>query len=238
MRTTLLIFLCIASPLLAYETIVESDEARYNGELITLTGHVAVENTMGRVIADLAILKKDPEHRTKIDFPWIELKRNVQLNLSEGGALKCETLFLDYTTMSAMIEGQPQVIYSDTLGEVYADRARIDYQEINGSLEATKVTLYDNVRLVNRGSAEKPASQYALADIVYYFPPSQEMILEGKQNRVLFFDMLRDIQLSARSVQAKRDLVTKKESVQGIGDVRFVFGPDELDKIKTRFQVK
>lgn len=238
MRTLFIIFLFIACPLIAYETVVESDEARYNGELITLTGHVAVENTLGRVVADLAILKKDPEHRTKIDFPWIELKSNVQLNLSEGGILKCETLFLDYTAMSATIEGKPQVTYCDTLGEVYADRARIDYQEINGTLEATKVTLYDNVRLVNRGSVEKPTSQYALADIVYYFPPSQEMILEGKQNRVLFFDMLRDIQLSARRVQAQRDPVTQKESVQGIGDVRFVFGPDELDKIKTRFQAK
>lgn len=238
MRTFIFLFLCMTSPLIAFETVVASDEASYNGELIILTGHVVVENTMGRVIADLAILKKDPEHLTKIDFPWIELKSNVQLNFSKGGTLKCETLFLDYTAMCALIEGKPQVTYCDILGEVYADRARIDYQEINGSLEATTVTLYENVRLVNRGSIEKPASQYALADLVYYFPPSQETILEGKQNRVLFFDMLRDIQLSARHVQAKRDPLTQKESVQGIGDVRFVFGPDELDKIKTRFQVK
>lgn len=238
MKRLLLIFALLASPLIAYETVVESDEARYDGEWITLTGHVAVENTMGRVTAELAVLQKDPEQRTKIDFPWIELKRQVCLTLTEGGTLRCENLFLDYTTMSALIEGNPQVTYSDSMGEVYADHARIDYREVDGSLEATKVTLYDNVRLVNMGSAEKPASQYALADIVYYFPPEQVMVLESKQNRVLFYDTLRDIQLSARSVRAQRDLITKKESVQGIGDVRFVFGPDELDKIKTRFQVK
>jgi lipopolysaccharide export system protein LptA len=228
---------CEKTELAACETMVESDEARYNGELITLSGHVVVENTMGRITADLAILKKDPEKRTKIDFPWIELKHHVLLTLADGGILNCATLFLDYTTMSAWIGGDPQVIYSDALGrQVFADRAHIDYQEVNGTLEATRVTLYDNVRLVNLGSVEKPTSQYALADEVTYFPPEQRMVLEGRQNRVLFYDTLRDVQLSARSVCAQKDRVTQKESVQGIGDVRFVFGPDELEKIKTRFK--
>ena len=35
----------------AYETIVESDEAHYNGEIITLTGNVCVQNAMGKVTA-------------------------------------------------------------------------------------------------------------------------------------------------------------------------------------------
>lgn len=237
MKAILITLLLLASPLMAYETVVESDEARYNGEKITLTGHVSVANAMGKVVADLAILKKDAQHLTKIDFPWIELHHHVQLNLSKGGILTCETLFLDYTTLSALIEGSPQVVYHDTLGEVYADRARVDYQEKNGSLEATQVTLYDNVRLVNKGSVDKPASQYALADIVYYFPPEQRMILETIHNRVLFFDQLRGVQLSAGHVQAQRDPQTQKESIQGKGNVRFVFGPEELDKIKNRFQL-
>jgi hypothetical protein len=227
----------LTSPLLSFETIVESEEAHYDGECITLIGNVHVENAMGTVCSEMAVLKKDPNHLTKIDFPWIELKSKIVLSLSEGGLLHCENLFLDYTNMTALIEGKPQVIYTDSIGEVYADRAQIDYRETDGTVEAVKVTLYDHVRLINMGTEEKPASQYALADIVYYFPPERTMILEGKQNRVLFYDTLRDIQLSARTVRAQRDVITKKESVQGLGDVRFVFGPDELNKIKTRFKI-
>jgi len=228
-------FLSFPFCLPAFETVVESDEVHYNGEWITLTGHVAVENTMGRVTAETATLKKDAQKTTKIDFPWIELKHAVCLTLADGGLLQCDSVFLDYTQMTSFFYGKPQVTYKGTLGEIYADRAQVDYQEIEGKLEATKVTLFDNVRLVNMGSEEKPAFQYALADEVYYFPQEQVTVLESKQSKVLFYDKLRDMQLSARTVRAHRDPVTHKESVQGVGDVRFVFGPEELEKIKQRF---
>lgn len=232
-KIAVLLFLCMASLLVAQETVVESDEAHYNGELITLTGNVSVQNAMGRVTAKLAILKKDEEQQTKIDFPWIELQQNVCLTLPQGGILQCDSLFFDYTQMTSFFVGAPELVYTDTFGEIHASKAKIDYKEVQGTLEATKVTLYENVRLVNLGSVEKPASQYALADEVCYYPQEQLTILEGKNSRVLFYDQLRDMQLSARSVRAQKDPVTKNETVQGIGDVRFVFGPEELEKIKT-----
>ncbi|HEY4832459.1 MAG TPA: hypothetical protein VIH61_07880 [Waddliaceae bacterium] len=220
---------------MGFETVVESDEAHYDGELITLKGNVSVENAIGKVTAKLAILKKDPENKTKIDFPWIELKQNVSLQLSDGGIVHCDSLFFDYTQMTSFFLGCPQVTYSDSMGEIYADRAQIDYQEISGTLEATKISLFNNVRLVNLGTTEKLAIQYALADEVYYYPQEKLMILEGKNSRVLFYDKQHDMQLSARSVRAHRDPITKKQTVQGMGDVRFIFGPEELDKIKQHF---
>jgi lipopolysaccharide export system protein LptA len=238
MRKLWLMLLFFPFCLYGYETVVESDEVHYNGELITLTGNVAVENAMGKVTAKLAILRKDPEKKTKIDLPWIELKQNVCLTLAEGGILRCDSLSLDYIQMTSFFYGTPQVIYSGSMGEIYADKAQVDYKEENSSLKATKITLSDNVRLVNIGTSEKPASQYALADEVYYFPEEQLTILEGKKNRVLFYDKQRDLQLSARTVRAQRDPVTKKETVQGVGDVRFVFGPDEIEKIKQRFEIR
>ncbi len=62
-------------------------------------------------------------------------------------------------------------------------------------------------------------------------------ILEGKNNRVLFYDQLKEVQLSAQTVRAQRDPTTKQERMQGVGDVRFVFGQEELAKIKTRFKI-
>lgn len=238
MRKILWLLLFFPYCLFGYETVVESDEVHYNGELITLTGKVSVENAMGKVTAKMASIKKDAERKTTIDFPWIELKQNVCLTLTEGGVLRCDSLFLDYTQMTSFFFGSPQVTYTDSFGEIYADRAQVDYREVDGSLEATKVTLSDNVRLVNIGTSEKPASQYALADVVYYFPQEQLAILEGKRTQVLFYDKLRDMQLSAQSVRAQRDPITKKETIQGVGDVRFIFGPEELEKIKQRFPIK
>lgn len=235
MRKLILCLFFLPLCLSAYETVVESDEVHYNGELITLTGNVSVSNAMGKVTAECAILKKDEEKQTKIDFPWIEIKHNVCLTLANGGILRCESLFLDYTQMTSFFYGAPQVTYTDTLGEIYADKAQVDYREINGSLEATKITLSENVRLVNLST---DAAQYALADEVSYFPEKQLAVLEGKQSKVLFYDQERGMQLSARTVHAQKDPVTQKETIQGIGDVRFVFGPEELAKIKQRFQLR
>jgi hypothetical protein len=237
-KKLLMLLMLLTLHLSAFETIVESEDVHYNGECITLIGRVSVENSMGKLTAERAILKKDENKQTKIDFPWIELKHSVCLTLADGGTLQCDSVFLDYTQMTGFLYGCPQLIYKGDLGEIYADRAQVDYQEIDGKLEATKVTLYENVHLVNMGSEEKPGSQYALADEVTFFPQEQLTILESKNGKVLFYDKQRDMQLSARKVRAQRDPLTKKESVQGIGDVRFVFGPEELEKIKQRFPGK
>jgi lipopolysaccharide export system protein LptA len=215
------------------KTSVESEEAHYNGELITLKGSVSISNAIGRVRAELATLKRDVEKKTKIDFPWIELKESVTLQLNEGGTVGCDSLSLDYTQMSGIFTGNPQVTYSDLFVEVRADKAQIDFREIDGTLEVIKVSLFDNVQLSHFGTAEKPTSQYALADEVEYYPQEKLALLTGKKDRVLFYDSQRDVQLSARSIRAQRDPTTKKESIQGIGDVRLTFGVEELEKIKT-----
>lgn len=234
-----LLFLMIALPCLLRgeeETVVESKTAHYDGEKITLTGDVSVENAMGRLTAQQAILRRDEMRRTKIDFPWIELSTDVALTLSNGSTVHCQNMSLDYTEMSCLLFGNPQVIYKTEGKEVFADQARIDYEEREGSIKPTKITLTEHVRLVNHGSKEEPSDQYALADCLIYFPDAGFMVLESKTNRVLFYDKERGMQLSARTVHAKRDPLTLKESIQGLGDVRFVFGPEELRKLTDRFQ--
>ncbi len=216
----------------AEETVVESNEAHYNGHMITLTGNVIVENAMGRVTAEKAVLTRDEAGSTRIDFPWIELIQAVTLTLPNGNHLNCDRVFLDYTKMTSHFTGSPQVAYSDERGEVWADEAFVDYVETEGSIKPTKVRLVDNVKLVYSES-----NQYALADLVVYYPDEQLTVLEGKDGkRVLFFDRERDMQLSARQVRASRNPETGKDSVKGVGDVRFVFGQDELSKIKDRFK--
>jgi hypothetical protein len=118
MKMLLWILVFLPFHLVAFETFVESDEVHYNGETITLIGKVVVENAMGKVTAQQALLKKDEEKKTKIDFPWIELKNQVTLTLAKGGVLKCESVFLDYTQMTSFFYGTPQVVFKHSFGEI------------------------------------------------------------------------------------------------------------------------
>lgn len=215
----------------ANETVVESNEAHYNGQTITLIGDVIVENAMGRVSAKKAVLRRDAAGITKIDFPWIELISAVTLTLPNGNYLNCEYVFLDYTKMTSHCTGNPQIAYSDERTEVWADEAYVDYIEAEGSIQPVKVRLVNNVSLINL-----QCDQYALAERVTYYPKEQLMVLEGKENRVLFFDKQQNMQISAHTVRAKRNLETHKDSIQTVGNVRFMFGPEELCKLKERFQ--
>lgn len=226
-------FFLLPIALFSDETVVESNEAYYDGAKITLVGNVMLENAMGKVACQTAILTRDESGMTKFDFPWIELKSGVTLTLADESCLNCEQVALDYTKMTSLFTGMPQVTYTNTSGKVLADSATVDYAESNkGSLQATRVTLMRNVRLIYLES-----DQYALADLVTYYPEKKLMVMEGRENnRVLFFDKKRNMQLSAHTIHAERNVVTGKDSVQGVGDVRFIFGEEELTKLKERFQ--
>lgn len=225
------LWLLLFSPLWAEPTSVESEAAHYDGSTITLKGHVHVQNEMGELFAEKAILTKDEEKRTSVDFPWIELVHSVHFLLKKGQQLDCSRAWLDYTKKTSLIQGDPQLHFFDEHGEVFANSGIIDYVEDGKKLKPTKVTLVGDVKMVNE---EK--GQYALADTVEYFPDDEFMILKADpQKRVLFYDKKRSVELAAKEVHAKRD-EEKRESVQGIGNVRFLFGAEELDKLQKNFR--
>ncbi len=56
-----------------------------NGELITLLGNVSIEHAMGTITAQKAILRRDAEKTTKLDFPWIEIDSHVLCTFAQGG---------------------------------------------------------------------------------------------------------------------------------------------------------
>ncbi len=228
----ILYFLLFSLSLCAHEkTYVESDEAHYDGAKIILEGNVFVKNGMGTIHADKATLIRDETGQTSIDFPWVELSDHVILTLTEGGYLSCAFLFLDHPQLTAHFQGAPLVTYIDTCGEVSAEHVQIDYIQKEQKVTPVKITLTGSVCLSRMDENE----QYALAEKVEYFPEHERMIFTGTKERVLFFDKKRDIQLSAFSVIAEKNPETKRESVRGVGDVRFVLGQEELIQLKERF---
>lgn len=142
-----------------------------------------------------------------------------------------------------VVDGR-QVYFQDYLGEIYADRAVLDYEQLPDSqtLSPTKVTLEGHVHILNRSSVNPHESesflQYALADKVEFFPQKSEMLLTSAEDgRVLFFDKGNNLQISAPGIKIRRDKKIQKESIQGIGDVRFSFVDKELEKLKKHFSL-
>ncbi len=133
-----------------------------------------------------------------------------------------------------------QVHFSDSMGDIFADDVVILYQEINKKMFPTKLLLKGNVWLLSRTSIDKDdpgkIMQMAMADRVEYDIASKEMLcFADTKKRVLFFDKSNNLQISAPSVKAKRDPNTQKDSIQGMGDVRFSFIENEFDQMKKRF---
>jgi hypothetical protein len=140
-------------------------------------------------------------------------------------------------------EGQ-QIHFSSSMGDVYANKAIIYYEEIEKNLEPVQIVLKGNVWLLGRSVADKddPGQflKFAIADNLEYDVKKKEMLFKAdNKKRVLFFDKPNNLQISAPSIQLKRDPETQKDSVKGIGDVRFSFIEKEFDRLKKRFdQIK
>lgn len=142
--------------------------------------------------------------------------------------------------------GQPdekrQVYIEDLMGDMYADSVRICYHWEGSRIEPEKIILEGNVKLLNRfdGHVDESGSilHYALADIVEFSPKQNEMSLGCSDgNRVLFFDKVNNIQMSAPSLKVRQDTASGKEMIQGEGDVRFTFIEKEIAQLKQRFKL-
>jgi lipopolysaccharide export system protein LptA len=144
---------------------------------------------------------------------------------------------------SEHMEENRQVYIEDVLGEMYADRVKMSYTWENQQLVPDEIMLEGHVHLMNRfdGHPEESGSilHYALADHVDYLPKQQEMTLAGVNgNRVLFFDKVNNVQMSAPSLKVRHDSSTQKDSIQGLGDVRFTFIEKELEQLKEHFRLE
>lgn len=138
-----------------------------------------------------------------------------------------------------------QVTFNDSLGEMQADKLKMSYRFQNGKIIPVKLKLEGNVSLLDRKNDrtapfDRPQIlHYALADCVDYDPQTKEVLFSGsKKKRVLFYDKENNLQVSAPKLKVKRDQATKKESVQGIGDVRFSFLEREFEQLRERFNLK
>lgn len=161
-------------------------------------------------------------------------------------------LTIDHRHLQAILQSHPdsqgqiaqnrQVYFEDIMGDIYADCMQLHYETAQHRLIPSKITMTGHVKIYNRfdGHVQESSSvlQYALADIVEYYPKSKEMILTGQNGqRVLFYDKVNNVQMSAPTLKIKRDQEHPTGLIQGSGDVRFTFFDKEFNQLRQHFEV-
>ena len=164
---------------------------------------------------------------------------NTKSTLTSFGALVLDNKLKQIKLSSPdNIEGK-QVHFQDTKGDIYADEAKLFYTTDKGTFTPIKITLSGNVSIYNNilpNKDGKKISQYVLADQVEFFPATREILFKANQgHRVLLFDDVNKLEVSAPSLKMIRDGTTGKDSIKGVGDVRFRLIERELNQLRQKF---
>jgi lipopolysaccharide export system protein LptA len=228
-------------------------------QMLLLSENVQVsQKGLGTLVTDQEVRIYQHMHNGKKEIKSIFSQADTELTHWDEDKklthkLKCfGPLMVDHEHMHVVLkspsdaQGQipedKQVYFEDILGDVFADQMDIFYEWNNQSFHPTKLKMTGHVKILNRfdGHVQESGSvlQYVLADAVEYFPGSKEMILSSQNGRrVLLFDQVNHLQMSAPSLRIKRDDATQKDSIQGIGDVRFTFIEKEKERFKQSFNL-
>lgn len=237
----------------------ESDDLKWDDQLkvLTFVGNIKIDQkSYGELLGEDEVRLyyteengkkkiKEVESLGETVIAHIDDDKKLIHTLTSYGKTTVDHLLLTTTIESPLdsngnvIEGT-QIYFHDVLGEIYADKAVLDYKETDGLVTLEKLTLKGNVRILNRSNVNPEESeaflQYALTDIAEFYPATSELLMTAEDNaRVLFYDKANNLSVSATGVKIKRNAMTKKESIQGIGDARFSLVDHELDKLKTHF---
>lgn len=140
----------------------------------------------------------------------------------------------DSPAQDGTILKENQVHYEDDSLSFYADKAFCEYAEEEGAMSPTSFTLKGNVRLFSKDIHNK--ASYGIADRLQYAPETHTLVLTAAPGkRVLFWDEVNKMSLSAKEIHILQNPETKERTVQGIGNLKMMFDPAEHALFKQLF---
>lgn len=222
-------------------------KASWNESENTLTlenGVVFEEKSYGQLLAEGPVKFYRNEEK-KIERICCEgeaaLKRQESFNLHN--ITLNGILIIDPENRMMIMESFPgnRISYDNPKGTILANKAQLNYEMQGKEIAFVKLILDGDIQIINRFAPSEELqdkyAQYLLADHGEYLIASEELTLSGVEGgRVLLYDKINQLQVSAPGIKIVRDKAVRKESIQGIGDVRFLFIDHELEKLKKRFQ--
>lgn len=146
---------------------------------------------------------------------------------------------IDYAAKTAVMEKSPvkgkQILIKDSLGKIFADKFKATFKEQDQKLLFSEIHLDGHVKMHNGLSDSKVnglLDQYIISDHAVYSPQTKAVYLEARKGkRVLLYDRVNNLKISAGAMKLQRDVNTQKDEIQGIGDVRFTLVEREQKEI-------
>lgn len=151
-------------------------------------------------------------------------------------------LYIDQNKLQAWIESpqdqeghiQNQLYYKTEDLNVFSDSAQLDYININQHVKPSSIILKEHVRLFSK-DPNKPV-QLAIADKMSYSLDTHSIILSAHLGKkVLFWDALQELRISAPEVHIITDCLTQEKVIKGIGKVQFAFSKEEQTQFNQHF---
>lgn len=225
------------------ETTFYADSLTWNidTQQLLFKDNVHVEqNEFGTFDAtDQILIQQDAQRQLRI----LIATGDLVLKLPRERTLTCHgTLIIDHMKRTLELTGTP-LTFCDPHGEIQADQATFTYAfDHEQHPEIVKITLSQNVKIADFATVNKVKSDmclhYILTDHATLDPSTQTVVLTADPGkRTLLFDKVNNIQASAPGLTVTRNKATQKETIQGIGDVRFNFSENELNRLKQQFEM-
>lgn len=146
-------------------------------------------------------------------------------------ALTKETIIMESPLFEGKVREADQIHLEDERGDLFADRAELDYEEKKGKWIPKKLLFFGNVRMIYR-------EQYALADIAEVDFATETLYLRSlEREQVLFYDKLNQMQGAAKAMKLYIDPATRKVKIEAIGKMRVRLNETELAEIKKRMML-
>lgn len=207
-------------------------------QTLTLLGDISVsDDGIGELHCEDEIELRQKQEGEKWILSSMVAKGKTELTYELSADFKhlliCYGLLrLDQEQLTVTLESpqnRPIEYFHDKM-KLCSDNAQLSYGNNNERISAEKLHLSGNVQL----KIEEDGSRCATADQFTYLPQEEKMILTSKDGKnVLFWDKEQDLSISAREVHIAR--ADQKETIKGVGNVRFAFSTAENDLLKKLF---
>jgi hypothetical protein len=196
------------------------------------------------------IFQKENNGNKEIQF--IEAKKETVITFVDNQKgyshyLNCYgPLKMDYETQQILMNSSQmenkQVHFSNLMGDIFADSAILTYQKEGSRFVPLSLYMQGSVKVINRFNGHEKESglelQNILADTITYFFEKKEMHLSSHSpNRVLLFDRINNMQMSAPAFIVTHD-ESYRPTVKGVGKTRLKFAERELQQMKYYFNLK
>jgi hypothetical protein len=201
---------------------------------LTTTGEIELVQTGDKKGSFLKTIRSKGETTMRYDDKDGETEHTLVCH----GPFNLDRQRLVATLESPEVEGSVpeslQIFYQTQAIAVFADKARLEYAKVDGSVQPVALSLSGHIRLLSH-DPKKP-KRCALADRISYAPSTRTLILAADPGKkVLFSDDAKSLRMSAQEIHITQDENTLQEVVKGVGAVQFTLTDDEHLRLKKIF---